>query len=133
MKMFKVLAVVLALTLCFGAVSAFAVTPQDNDVVIAIEGGMSSMDPHNITDTNAISATRGMYEPLVGFDEERNFIGVLAESWEISEDASSSMTAPTSTPTLSWPTSTVSWTRTTACAVPPTGTSPLRTAPPPPV
>ena len=86
MKMCKVLAVVLALTMCLGMVTAYAVTPADKDIVIAIEGGMSSMDPHNITDTNAISATRGMYEPLVGFDEDRNFIGVLAENWDISED-----------------------------------------------
>ena len=32
---------------------------SDNDLVIAIEGSVSSMDPANIPDTNAISATRG--------------------------------------------------------------------------
>ena len=35
---------------------------SDNDLVIAIEGSVSSMDPANIPDTNAISATRGVYE-----------------------------------------------------------------------
>ena len=30
---------------------------SDNDLVIAIEGSVSSMDPANIPDTNAISAT----------------------------------------------------------------------------
>ena len=39
----------------------------DNDLVIAIEGSVSSMDPANIPDTNAISATRGCYEMLVAF------------------------------------------------------------------
>ena len=42
---------------------------SDNDLVIAIEGSVSSMDPANIPDTNAISATRGVYETLVSFDE----------------------------------------------------------------
>ena len=32
-------------------------TSPDNDLVIAIEGSVSSMDPANIPDTNAISAT----------------------------------------------------------------------------
>ena len=43
----------------------------DNDLVIAIEGSVSSMDPANIPDTNAISATRGCYEMLVAFDENQ--------------------------------------------------------------
>ena len=34
---------------------------SDNDLVIAIEGSVSSMDPANIPDTSAISATRGVY------------------------------------------------------------------------
>ena len=45
----------------------------DNDLVIAIEGSVSSMDPANIPDTNAISATRGCYEMLVAFDENTDF------------------------------------------------------------
>ena len=44
---------------------------SDNDLVIAIEGSVSSMDPANIPDTNAISATRGVYETLVSFDEKQ--------------------------------------------------------------
>lgn len=46
-------------------------TSPDNDLVIAIEGSVSSMDPANIPDTNAISATRGCYEMLVYFDENQ--------------------------------------------------------------
>lgn len=59
----------------------------DNDLVIAIEGSVSSMDPANIPDTNAISATRGIYEMLVQFDENDELVGGLAESWEISDDS----------------------------------------------
>lgn len=50
----------------------------DNDLVIAIEGSVSSMDPANIPDTNAISATRGCYEMLVAFDENQEIQGQLA-------------------------------------------------------
>ena len=48
---------------------------SDNDLVIAIEGSVSSMDPANIPDTNAISATRGVYETLVSFDENQELTG----------------------------------------------------------
>ena len=59
----------------------------DNDLVIAIEGSVSSMDPANIPDTNAISATRGCYEMLVAFNKDQELEGQLAESWEVSEDS----------------------------------------------
>ena len=60
---------------------------KDNDLVIAIEGSVSSMDPANIPDTNAISATRGVYENLVKFDENNEIAGQLAKDWEISDDS----------------------------------------------
>ena len=60
---------------------------KDNDLVIAIEGTISSMDPANIPDTNAISATRGCYESLVKFDENQQVVGLLAEDFEVSEDS----------------------------------------------
>jgi ABC-type dipeptide transport system, periplasmic component len=60
---------------------------SDNDLVIAIEGTVSSMDPGNISDTNAIAATRGVYETLVKFDKDLNLVPALAESWEVSEDS----------------------------------------------
>lgn len=60
---------------------------KDNDLVIAIEGSVSSLDPANIPDTNAISATRGIYDTLVKFDQDLELQGGLAESWEISDDS----------------------------------------------
>ena len=59
----------------------------DNDLVIAIEGSVSSMDPANIPDTSAISATRGCYEMLVHFNKDQELEGQLAESWEVSDDS----------------------------------------------
>ncbi len=58
----------------------------DNDLVIAIEGGVGSLDPMNYSDTNSISAAGGMYESLVTFDENRDIVGLLATDWDISED-----------------------------------------------
>ncbi len=60
---------------------------QDNDLVIAVEGSVSSMDPANIPDTTAISATRGCYEALVKFDENQEIVGLLAETYEVSDDS----------------------------------------------
>lgn len=60
---------------------------EDNDLVIAIGSNISSLDPHNIPDTMAIAATRGMYESLIKFDDEREITGQLAKSWEISDDS----------------------------------------------
>ena len=58
----------------------------DNDLVIALEGSVSGLDPQNISDTNAISACMGMYETLLGWDDDGNMVGVLAESWDVSDD-----------------------------------------------
>lgn len=59
---------------------------KDNDLVIALEGNVLSLDPQNYTDTNSITAAGGMYESLVTFDNERNIIPLLAKDWEISDD-----------------------------------------------
>lgn len=64
-----------------------AAKSKDNDLVIAMEGAVSSMDPANIPDTSAISATRGIYETLVKFDSNNKLVGGLAKSWEISDDS----------------------------------------------
>ena len=68
------------------AATTESVSP-DNDLVIAIEGSISGLDPHNAGDTNAISAISGMYETLVTFDENQELVGQLAESYEVSEDS----------------------------------------------
>lgn len=90
MKQKKILALLLAgaMTMSATAMTVCAeATSPDNDLVISIEGTVMSMDPQNISDTNAISATRGIYEELIHFDENQELEGVLAESWEVSEDS----------------------------------------------
>lgn len=62
-------------------------TAPDNDLVIAVETSISSLDPHNLSDTLSISATRAMYENLVMFDTNMNIVGQLAEDYNISEDS----------------------------------------------
>ncbi len=86
MKKIKILALVLALVMCLGTVSAYAASSPDNDLVIAIPGPISTLDPHNMTETHAMTAASGIYESLVNVDLENGFVGVLAESWDISED-----------------------------------------------
>jgi glutathione transport system substrate-binding protein len=58
----------------------------DNDLVIAIEGSVSGLDPQNVTDTNGISACMGMYETLLTFDDDGKIVGKLAESYDVSDD-----------------------------------------------
>lgn len=58
----------------------------DNDLVIALEGAVGSLDPQNYSDTNSITAAGGIYESLVTFDADRNIVPLLAEDWTISED-----------------------------------------------
>lgn len=59
----------------------------DNDLVIAVENSISSLDPHNLSDTMSISASRAIYENLVMFDADMKIVGQLAENYEISEDS----------------------------------------------
>ena len=85
----KILSLLLAGAMVFSASAVTALAEEassDSDFVIAIEGTVQSMDPQNISDTNSISATRGVYETLVTLDENQEIVGQLADSWEVSED-----------------------------------------------
>lgn len=62
-------------------------TAPDNNLVIAVETSISSLDPDNLSDTLSISASRAMYENLVMFDSDMNIAGQLAENYEISDDS----------------------------------------------
>lgn len=85
----KILSLLLAGAMVFSTSAVTALAEEassDSDFVIAIEGTVQSMDPQNISDTNSISATRGVYETLVTLDENQEIVGQLADSWEVSED-----------------------------------------------
>ena len=86
----KILSLLLAGAMVFSASAVTALAEEassDSDFVITIEGTVQSMDPQNISDTNSISATRGVYETLVTLDENQEIVGQLADSWEVSEMA----------------------------------------------
>ncbi|WEG19217.1 glutathione ABC transporter substrate-binding protein (plasmid) [Alkalihalophilus pseudofirmus] len=60
---------------------------SNNGITIAIDQNFITLDPHDAGDTVSIYGIRSMYEGLVGFDENMDIIPVLAEDYEISEDA----------------------------------------------
>ncbi|WP_019378097.1 glutathione ABC transporter substrate-binding protein [Virgibacillus halodenitrificans] len=60
---------------------------EKKEITIAIDQNFVTLDPHNAGDTVSIFGTRAMYEGLVGFDQNMEVIPVLAEDYEVSEDA----------------------------------------------
>lgn len=58
-----------------------------DEVVIAVNENFISMDPHDSGDTNSNSVQAAMLEGLFGVDKEGQIINVLAEDYEISDDA----------------------------------------------
>ena len=61
-------------------------TAADNDLVIAFNTDVQSLDPHNTTDTLSISISNTMYESLITFDENQNIVPLLAESYKGEDD-----------------------------------------------
>ena len=61
-------------------------TAADNDLVIAFNTDVQSLDPHNTTDTLSISISNTMYESLITFDENQNIVPLLAESYKAEDD-----------------------------------------------
>ena len=59
----------------------------DNDLVIAIEGTIQNLHPMNWSDGNSGNVCYYMYETMVAHDEDYNFVPMLAESWDVSDDA----------------------------------------------
>lgn len=72
--------------LTVSAQSDNAAKAPDQDLVIAFNNDIRALDPHNVSDTLTISATRTMYESLVKFNEKQEIVPLLAESYEISDD-----------------------------------------------
>lgn len=60
---------------------------DDKELIIAIDQNFVTLDPQDAGDTVSIFGTRSMYEGLVGFDKDMEIVPVLAEDYEISEDA----------------------------------------------
>lgn len=58
----------------------------DQDLVIALNNDISSLDPQNASDTLSMTVNGTMYEALLKFDENQQIQPSLAESYEASED-----------------------------------------------
>lgn len=92
--MFRRISLYLLLVVCLLAIAVPQVlaapgnaAAPDNDLVIAFFADIRALDPHNVSDTLTISATRTMYEALVRFDENQQIVPQLAERYEISDDS----------------------------------------------
>lgn len=55
---------------------------QAQTVRIGNQGDALSMDPHSLNETNQLSVTGNVYEPLVGRDKELKLTPALATSWK---------------------------------------------------
>ena len=69
-----------------GEPSTSSATAPDNDLVVAFNTDIQSMDPHTTTDTLSITVSRTMYESLVTFDENQEVVPLLAESYTAEDD-----------------------------------------------
>ncbi|HEY4553731.1 MAG TPA: ABC transporter substrate-binding protein, partial [Bacillaceae bacterium] len=83
-----IVAAMLALSACSSNNEKSSGKKENDKVVdIALDQNFVTLDPHNAGDTVSIMGTRAMYEGLVGFDKDMNVVPVLAEKYEVSEDA----------------------------------------------
>lgn len=62
-------------------------TKEGNSITVAVNANFVTLDPHNATDTLSISGYRTMYQGLLGFDQDMQVVPVLAESYNVSDDA----------------------------------------------
>ena len=69
------------------APAALSQSQPSGELVIALPNDPTSLYIANASDVTAISATRQLYDGLVWLDSEGTLRPGLAESWEISEDA----------------------------------------------
>jgi peptide/nickel transport system substrate-binding protein len=60
--------------------------PRGGSLTLALGSDADTLDPHKTLNFSAICAYNNMFDSLVGIAEDRTFEGILAESWEISED-----------------------------------------------
>lgn len=59
---------------------------QENVLRYAIPNNPTSLDPAIVQDGDTLDLLQQVYEGLVGWSPENEVVGLLAESWEVSED-----------------------------------------------
>ncbi|GHV26465.1 glutathione ABC transporter substrate-binding protein GsiB [Clostridia bacterium] len=84
---FRWMALVVALLLFLptGLVASAASAP-DKDIVIAFNNDIQALDPHNASDTLALTVSNAQYEGLLQFNDEQQLIPQLATDWVIGDD-----------------------------------------------
>lgn len=60
---------------------------EENVLRYAIPNNPTSLDPGVVQDGDTLDMLQQVYEGLVGWDENNNVVGLVAESWEFSDDA----------------------------------------------
>ncbi|MDD2492132.1 MAG: ABC transporter substrate-binding protein [Bacteroidales bacterium] len=94
MKKFVAVMLVLTMMLSLAACAKPAPTPGTSGeeskfkdtIVFAPNTDAASLDPHVQNDTTSEQVVKMLYNTLLKFDENRDIVGDLAESWEVSED-----------------------------------------------
>lgn len=60
--------------------------PTGGTIVVARAGDSDTLDPAHTTAGIAFEVFTNIFDPLIAYDAELGYEGILAESWEISED-----------------------------------------------
>jgi len=85
MNCFRTIALTAALTL--GTALAGTMAAHADDLRIALDGSLDTLDPTNSTNNSVASVSSGVGERLIGFDKDMNLTPLLATSWEANEEA----------------------------------------------
>ncbi len=72
---------------CSGGFSERSGAVEDNVLRYAIPNNPTSLDAAIVQDGDTLDLLQQVYEGLVGWDENNQVVGILAESWEVSDDA----------------------------------------------
>lgn len=65
-----------------GSASSDTASEVKGDIVIGVKTDISSLNPHNHNDITSAYVTRSIYSNLIRLNEDNEFVGDLAESWE---------------------------------------------------
>ncbi|MGQ9367818.1 glutathione ABC transporter substrate-binding protein [Azospirillum sp. ST 5-10] len=79
-----------ALTLMAGLLTGTALAGPAfaaKDLVVGVPDNLTGLDPSDVNDTLSQSASRTMFQGLFGFDKDMKLVPLLAESYEVNDDA----------------------------------------------
>lgn len=80
-----VLWLVIAATAACGGADPSDATARDT-LVFSPPADVTTLDPHNTTDSQSDQAILMIYNTLIRFDEDMQIVGDLAERWEVADD-----------------------------------------------